>query len=58
MQQAHDYIVRHYNAFETFLLGSIFDKTVFCLGEKEAMLVNDECSSWYNREGNFLVSVC
>ena len=29
-------------------------KTAFCLGEKEGMLVNVECSSWYNRIGNFL----
>ena len=45
------------DAFETFLCGSIFDKTAFCLGEKQGMLVNDECSSWYNRVGNFLVSI-
>ena len=28
---------------------SIFDKSVFCLGEKPCVLINDECSSWYNR---------
>ena len=28
-----------------------------CLGEKEGMLINDECSSWHNRVGNFLVSI-
>ena len=33
------------DAFEAFVHGSIFDKTAFCLGEKEGMLVNDECSS-------------
>ena len=33
-------------AFEAFIHGSIFDKAVFCLGEKQGMLVNDECSSW------------
>ena len=32
-------------AFEAFIHGSIFDKAVFCLGEKQGMLVNDECSS-------------
>ena len=30
-------------------------KTAFCLGEKQGMLANDECSSWYNRVGDFLV---
>ena len=29
-------------------------KTALCLGEKQGMLVNDECSSWYNRVGDFL----
>ena len=41
------------DTFEAFLCGSIFAKTVFCLGEKQAMLVNDECSSWCNRVGDF-----
>ena len=45
------------DAFETFLCGSIFDKTAFCLGKKEDTLVNIECSSWYNRVGDFLVSI-
>ena len=27
------------------------------LGEKQGMLVNDECSSWYNKVGDFLMSV-
>ena len=36
-------------AFEAFIHGSIFDKAAFCLGEKQGMLVNDECSSWYNK---------
>ena len=44
-------------AFEAFNHSSIFDKTVFCLGEKQGMLINDECSSWYNRVGDFLMSV-
>ena len=30
------------DAFETFLRGSLFDKTAFCLGEKQGMLTNDE----------------
>ena len=41
------------DAFETFLCGSICDKTAFCLGEKEGVLVDIECSSWYNRVGDF-----
>ena len=40
------------STFETLLCGSIFDKTSFCLGEKEGMLVNNECSAWYNRVGD------
>ena len=46
------------DAFEAFLHSSIFDKAVFCLGEKQGMLVNDECSSWYNTVGDvFIVSL-
>ena len=41
------------DAFETFIRCSIFDKTAFCLGEKEGMLVSIECGSWYNRVGDF-----
>ena len=33
------------DAFEAFFHGSIFDKTAFCLGKKQGMLVNDEYSS-------------
>ena len=44
-------------AFEAFIHGSIFDKAVFCLGEKQGILVNDERSSWYNKVGDFLMSV-
>ena len=44
-------------AFEAFIHGSIFDKSVFCLGKKQGMLVNDECSSWYNKVGDFFMSV-
>ena len=40
-------------AFEAFNHRSIFDKAVFCLGEKQGTLVNDECSSWYNKVGDF-----
>ena len=40
-------------AFEAFNHSNIFDKAVFCLGEKQGMLINDECSSWYNRVGDF-----
>ena len=31
-------------AFKSFTHGSIFDKAVFCLSEKQGMLVNNECS--------------
>ena len=48
------YLIFHYNMYtlilatlEAFLLGSISDKTAFCLGEWQGMLVNDECSSWH-----------
>ena len=30
-------------AFEAFNHGSIFYKAVFCLGEEQGMLINDEC---------------
>ena len=40
-----------------FLCSSSFDKTVFCLGKKQGMLINNECSYWYNRVGDFLLSV-
>ena len=40
-------------AFETFCNGSIFDKAIFCLGVKQGMVINDECSSWYSRVGDF-----
>ena len=33
------------NAFETFFRGSSFDKTAFCLGEKQGRLVKDKHSS-------------
>ena len=32
-------------------------KREFCLGEEQGILENDERSSWYNKVGNFLVSV-
>ena len=34
---------------EAFLCGSIFNETAFYFGEKQGMLVNDDCSFWYNR---------
>ena len=45
----------------SFSLGSLvftkcrvaFSIKLFCLGEKQGMLVNSECSSWYNRAGDF-----
>ena len=53
-------------AFEAFNHRSIFDKAVFCLGEKQGtcvhvqcILVHNECSSWYmyNRVIDFSMSV-
>ena len=44
-------------AFEAFNHSRIFDKDVLHLGEKQGMLINDECSLWYNRVGDFLLSV-
>ena len=41
------------DGIKAFFRDSIFDKTAFCLGEKQGMLVNDECSSWYSRVGDF-----
>ena len=38
------------------MLCSILDKTVFCLEEKQGMIVNDDCSLWYNRIDDFLMS--
>ena len=40
-------------ALEAFNHSSIFDKVVFFLGDQQGMLVKDECSSWYNRVGDF-----
>ena len=36
---------------------SILDKMVFCLGEKQGMIVNDDYTLWYNRVSDFLMSV-
>ena len=47
------YYMKQILTLEAFNYSSIFDKTVFCLGEKQGMLINDECSSWYNRVGDF-----
>ena len=44
------------DTFEAFVHSSIFDKAVFYLGKKQGMLVNNECGSWYNKVGNFLLS--
>ena len=41
------------DAFEACLHGSIFDDTAFCCGGKQYMLLNGECSLWYNRVGDF-----
>ena len=39
--------------FQPFNHSSTFDKAVFCLGEKQGMLINNECSSRYTKAGNF-----
>ena len=44
-------------ALKAFNHHNTFGKAVFDLGEKQGMLVNNECSSWYNRVGDFLMSV-
>ena len=44
-------------AFEIFHHSSIFNKAVFCLNETPGMLINDKCSSWYNKVGDFLMLV-
>ena len=41
-------------AFEAFNYSNIFDKAVLCSGEKQGMLIHNECSSWYNKVGGFL----
>ena len=43
--------------FEAFMHHRVFNKMVFCLGEKQGMIINNGCSSWYNRIGDFLMSV-
>ena len=42
------------DAFEDFMRDSIF---AFCLGKKQGMIVNNDCSSWYNGVSDFLMSV-
>ena len=37
------------STFKFFNDSNIFDKAVFCLGVKQRMLVNYECSSGYNK---------
>ena len=43
------------DVFEDFMHRSVLDKMVFWLGEKQGMIVNDDCISWnmYNRIGDF-----
>ena len=42
------------DAFEAFLYCiRNFNKVVFCLGKKQGMLENDECTSWNNKVCNF-----
>ena len=58
-QNCFDYMKQIFTpeAFEDFDYSSIFDKTAFCLGENQGMLINNECSSLYNKVGEFLMSV-
>ena len=35
---------------------STFDTAASCLGEKQGVLVNNECSSWYNSIGDFVAT--
>ena len=44
-------------AYDTFNSASVFDKSVFCLGEKQGLIVSDECSNWYNEVGSFMMSI-
>ena len=57
-QKIFDYLklVLPPDAFDPFLRSSNFDKGLFCLRERKGLLVNDECSSWYSRIGEFLMS--
>ena len=41
------------DTFEDYMCCSGLDKTVVRLGEKQGMIVNDDCSLWYNRVGDF-----
>ena len=47
------------NAFEAFLHNSIFNKALSYLGEKQGTYMSeyDQCSSRYNRAGNFIVGL-
>ena len=40
-----------------FAVAVLIKLAVFCLGEKQGMLINDKCSFWYSRVGDFLWSV-
>ena len=45
------------DTFEDFVHHSVLDMMVFFLEEKQGMKVNDDCSLWYNRVDDFLMSV-
>ena len=45
------------DAFEDFMHRRVFNKTVLCLGEKQGMIVNNDCSSWCNRVDDILMSI-
>ena len=45
------------DAFEDFLRRSVLDKTVFCLGKKQSMIVNDIAARGIIKYVIFLMSV-
>ena len=42
------------DAFEDITHHRVLDEMVFCLGEKQGMIVNGDCSLWYDRVGGFM----
>ena len=59
-------VIKHFDSFSQFITldifeafhhGSIFNKLVLCLSEKQATLINNDCSSWYNIVEDFVKSV-
>ena len=44
-------------AFQVFHHSGVFDKLVFCLGEKQGMYLVNECILWHNKVEDFKMSV-